>query len=148
MSTRNPLPYSNQFERGHSFNWAGAWKTNTHYFNDQYVTDFIVYDGCILVCRKNHLSTTPPEIILDANGRPADVSTPYWEFVVDTVKSNPLDISDITYDEQNKELSINYIDGRSDTFSIDIKISDTSIHVGPEPPENDNKIWIDTSDEI
>ena len=148
MSTRNPLPYSNQFERGHSFNWAGAWKTNTHYFNDQYVTDFIVYDGCILVCRKNHLSTTPPEIILDANRRPADVSTPYWEFVVDTVKSNPLDISDITYDEQNKELSINYIDGRSDTFSIDIKISDTSIHVGPEPPENDNKIWIDTSDEI
>ena len=57
MSTRNPLPFSNQFERGHSFNWAGKWEIGKFYFNDPYVTDFVVYDNnMLLVCRENHES--------------------------------------------------------------------------------------------
>lgn len=82
MNTHNPLPFSNQFERGHSFNWAGEWKENTHYFNNQYVTDFISLDGMLLACRKDHLSEKPlkPEPILQ-NGEIVGTSSPYWIFI-------------------------------------------------------------------
>ena len=83
MSTFNNLPYSNQFERGHSFNWAGQWKSNTHYFNDEYVTDFVVCDGMILACRSNHLSseTLKPKPVVHL-GRIVDVDSPYWSFIM------------------------------------------------------------------
>lgn len=83
MSTKNPLPFSNQFERGHSFNWAGKWTSGKYYMNDEYVTDFIVYQTAILVCRKNHQSSRelePKLIIID--GRIVGVDSPYWGFVV------------------------------------------------------------------
>lgn len=82
MNTHNPLPFSNQFERGHSFNWAGEWKENTHYFNNQYVTDFISLDGMLLACRKDHLSEKPlkPAPIIQ-NGDIVGTSSPYWIFI-------------------------------------------------------------------
>lgn len=84
MSTRNSLPFSNQFERGHSFNWAGQWEEGKHYFNDEYVTDFITFGSCTLACRKNHISTqeNKPKIIFDNNNNtPIGVEGQLWSFV-------------------------------------------------------------------
>jgi len=83
MTTYNKLPYSNQFERGHSFNWAGHWKEGKYYYNDSYVTDFVVYNNAVLVCRKNHMSSSElePKIIY-IDGKISDVDSSYWEFVL------------------------------------------------------------------
>ena len=147
MSTFNKLPYSNQFERGHSFNWAGHWKPNTHYFNDEYVTDFVVFNSCLLACRQNHLSSDEPVLVF-VEGRVQDVEGMDWEFVADLTKENPAEISGMSYDEQSGTLTITYFGGKSDTFNINVKLSDSTIHTGPTPPENTNKIWIDTNDTL
>lgn len=81
------VQYSNQFERGHSFNWAGKWEKGKYYLNDDYVTDFIVYNGVILACRKNHQSSEelePKLVVYD--GKIQDVDSPYWNFVLSTGK--------------------------------------------------------------
>lgn len=81
MTTYNKLPYSNQFERGHSFNWAGHWKEGRYYYNDSYVTDFVVLENVVLVCRKNHLSSDKPEFVYK-DGKIVDIKSPFWEFVL------------------------------------------------------------------
>ena len=81
MSTKNGLPFSNQFERGHSFNWAGKWTAGKYYMNDEYVTDFIVHQNVILVCRKNHQAVTEPQFIYK-DGKIIDVDSPFWEFIL------------------------------------------------------------------
>ena len=84
MSTKNRLPFSNQFERGHSFNWAGQWADGKYYFNDEYVTDFITYGSCTLACRKNHISSeeNKPVIIYDSQtNTPIGVEGTFWSFV-------------------------------------------------------------------
>lgn len=82
MTTYSKLPYSNQFERGHSFNWAGHWKEGKYYYNDSYVTDFVIHKDMILVCRKNHLSTADlePEPVI-FQGEIIDVKSTHWEFI-------------------------------------------------------------------
>ena len=96
MSTKNSLPFSNQFERGHSFNWAGEWKSGTYYFNDEYVTDFIVLDGVILACRKNHEASTKPAFYY-SEGRVVGIDSPYWEFVMAPMMENNTSIIDSEY---------------------------------------------------
>lgn len=79
--TKNKLPFSNQFERGHSFNWAGKWTSGKYYMNDEYVTDFVALNNVILVCRKNHQATDTPTFIY-SEGKIVDVDSPFWEFVL------------------------------------------------------------------
>ena len=89
MTTYNKLPYSNQFERGHSFNWAGHWTPGKYYYNNSYVTDFVIHRDMILVCRKDHISSAelePIPIIL--NGEIKDVESSYWEFIASPRISN------------------------------------------------------------
>lgn len=81
MTTKNGLPFSNQFERGHSFNWAGKWTSGKYYMNDEYVTDFIVHKNVILVCRKNHQAVSEPQFIYQ-DGKVVDVDSPFWEFIM------------------------------------------------------------------
>ena len=81
--TKNKLPYSNQFERGHSFNWAGKWTAGKYYMNDEYVTDFVVYESAILACRKNHQASLDLEpVLVYYEGKVSDVDSPYWDFIV------------------------------------------------------------------
>lgn len=80
MSTRNSLPFSNQFERGHSFNWADKWQKGKYYFNNEYTTDFVIYNSCILACREDHLSDIEPQLVYQ-DGVPVDVEGNLWSFV-------------------------------------------------------------------
>lgn len=97
MTTINKLPFSNQFERGHSFNWAGDWKVGRYYYNDEYVTDFVVYDSSVVLsCRENHTATeeTEPELIYDESGKVIGVDSIYWSFVLQSeVPSMKLEIA-------------------------------------------------------
>ena len=102
MSTKNKLQFSNQFERGHSFNWAGEWAEGKYYFNDEYVTDFVKYGSCILVCRKSHQSSEALRpVIVYSDGIPSDVDSIYWEFIGSTLNPN---VMTVLTEEQYQEL--------------------------------------------
>ena len=96
MSTKNKLPFSNQFERGHSFNWAGQWQRGKYYFNDEYVTDFVVLNNCVLVCRKNHQSSIVPSFVY-VEGKIVDVDSPYWGFVLCAETQSEVSIASATF---------------------------------------------------
>ena len=89
-------PFSNQFERGHSFRYAGAWQSGKYYLNDDYVTDFISYGSCFLACRQSHLSSNDNKPVIlyddDPSGEylrtPVDVSGPLWEFSGTAIDKN------------------------------------------------------------
>ncbi len=87
MTTRNSLPFSNQFERGHSFNWAGIWTEGKYYLNDEYVTDFAICDNMLLSCRKNHEATNENKPIpIWSNNKIIGVESIYWSFIADLTK--------------------------------------------------------------
>lgn len=144
MTTYNKLPYSNQFERGHSFNWAGQWKPGRYYYNNSYVTDFVIYNHAVLVCRKDHLASAElePELIV-SGGETVDVNSSYWEFIVAVSGDSSYLIQNMVYDDRTKSITIFYGGNRSETFPLNI--IDTSIHIGSSPPEDLHKLWLDTS---
>lgn len=55
--------HSRDFYKGTSFKMSGVWAPNTHYFNDEYIVDFVTFVdpetkvGVLLSCNKSHLST-------------------------------------------------------------------------------------------
>lgn len=74
-SARGSYAMSNSADiyRGTSFKFSGSWTENTHYFNDEYIVDFVSYNGTLWACQFNHLST---------NGtQPSDHSR-YWTEVI------------------------------------------------------------------
>lgn len=79
---------SRDFYKGRSFNFAEEWSLGVHYFNDGYITDFVSFNGALLVCRKSHISTEENRPILlyqdEADSkRPTGIdSSPYWDFVL------------------------------------------------------------------
>lgn len=48
---------TNNAYKGTSFNFSGQWAAGVHYFNDEYVVDFVSWDGSLWACQRNHLST-------------------------------------------------------------------------------------------
>lgn len=79
--------HTRDFYKGKSFNYALSWANNTHYFNDEYITDFVSYQGALLACRRSHLSSSNNEPIL-IYGDPSNpdkitgVDSPLWDFVL------------------------------------------------------------------
>lgn len=76
--------YTRDYYRGRSFNFANEWSKNTHYFNDEYNTDFVSYKGALLVCNISHLSDTSnePTLLYDGDSKlPTGVRSEYWDFV-------------------------------------------------------------------
>lgn len=104
MSTHNKLPFSNQFERGHSFNWAGEWTAGKYYYNDEYVTDFVTYHNVVLECRISHLATEDlePQLIYKDNEL-IGIDSQYWGYVIGVPSEFNLatkeDIDNLNYDE-------------------------------------------------
>ena len=73
------------FYRGKSFHFSGKWASGVHYYNDDYVADFIVKDSVLLICAKSHLSTSanePTSFIKDELGNIVGVNSEYWDFVI------------------------------------------------------------------
>lgn len=76
---------SRDFYRGTSFKMSGYWTPNTHYFNDEYIVDFVAWDGALLSCVRSHISSESnrPVVIKDESGAVIGIKTnPYWIYVM------------------------------------------------------------------
>lgn len=80
---------SRDFYKGTSFR-CNVWSENTHYFHDENYVDFVVYDGTLLMCMRNHISSEDNQPILKREGTVAVglERNPLWEFVIGGVYSN------------------------------------------------------------
>lgn len=80
------LNNSQDIYKGTSFKFSGEWTPGVHYFNDEYIIDFVTYDEKLWVCARNNISS----IVYDESGAitggnyPAENSR-YWDFVIGTI---------------------------------------------------------------
>ena len=56
------LQNSRDFYKGTSFKMSGEWKSGIHYFNDEYIIDFVAYEQTLWACQRSHISdlSNPP----------------------------------------------------------------------------------------
>lgn len=76
---------SRDFYRGTSFKMSGYWTPNTHYFNDEYIVDFVAWDGALLSCVRSHISSESnrPVVVKEESGAVIGIKTnPYWIYVM------------------------------------------------------------------
>lgn len=96
--------------KGTSFKFSGPWSANTHYFNDEYIIDFVSDGGSLWACQRSHLSTEAQ--------RPGDRSV-FWTRVISgvpgqvyvpVVKDNVLTF-ELSDDASKAEIAIEKIKG-------------------------------------
>lgn len=75
---------SRDFYKGTSFKMAGEWMTNTHYFNDEYIIDFVAFEGALLSCTRSHTSSSlnMPELVWEENKIIGIKPNLFWAFVM------------------------------------------------------------------
>lgn len=75
---------SRDFYKGTSFKMAGEWITNTHYFNDEYIVDFVSFEGALLSCIRSHTSSSlnMPELVWENDKIIGIKPNLFWAFVM------------------------------------------------------------------
>lgn len=75
---------SRDFYKGTSFKMAGEWITNTHYFNDEYIVDFVSFEGALLSCVRSHTSSllNMPELVRENDKIIGIKPNLFWAFVM------------------------------------------------------------------
>lgn len=75
---------SRDFYKGTSFKMAGEWITNTHYFNDEYIVDFVSFEGALLSCVRSHTSSSlnMPELVWEEDKIIGIKPNLFWAFVM------------------------------------------------------------------
>lgn len=84
--------HSRDFYKGTSFVMSGNWTPNIHYFNDEYITNFVSFIdpetkiGVLLACNKSHISSKNgcdvPKLKFE-NGKVIGIEqNPYWTFIM------------------------------------------------------------------
>lgn len=75
---------SRDFYKGTSFKMAGEWITNTHYFNDEYIVDFVSFEGALLSCTRSHTSSSlnMPELVWENDKIIGIKPNLFWAFVM------------------------------------------------------------------
>lgn len=75
---------SRDFYKGTSFKMAGEWITNTHYFNDEYIVDFVSFEGALLSCIRSHTSSSlnMPELVRQNDKIIGIKPNLFWAFVM------------------------------------------------------------------
>lgn len=75
---------SRDFYKGTSFKMAGEWMTNTHYFNDEYIIDFVAFEGALLSCTRSHTSSSlnMPELVWENDKIIGIKPNLFWAFVM------------------------------------------------------------------
>lgn len=75
---------SRDFYKGTSFKMAGEWMTNTHYFNDEYIVDFVSFEGALLSCIRSHTSSSlnMPELVRENDKIIGIKPNLFWAFVM------------------------------------------------------------------
>ena len=75
---------SRDFYKGTSFKMAGAWTPDTHYFNDEYIVDFVSCEGALLSCVRSHTSSSlnMPELVRENDKIIGIKPNLFWAFVM------------------------------------------------------------------
>lgn len=75
---------SRDFYKGTSFKMAGEWMTNIHYFNDEYIIDFVAFEGALLSCIRSHISSSlnMPELVRENDKIIGIKPNLFWAFVM------------------------------------------------------------------
>lgn len=75
---------SRDFYKGTSFKMAGEWMTNIHYFNDEYIIDFVAFEGALLSCTRSHTSSSlnMPELVRENDKIIGIKPNLFWAFVM------------------------------------------------------------------
>lgn len=75
---------SRDFYKGTSFKMAGEWITNTHYFNDEYIVDFVSFEGALLSCIRSHTSSSlnMPELVRENDKIIGIKPNLFWAFIM------------------------------------------------------------------
>ena len=75
---------SRDFYKGTSFKMTGEWITNTHYFNDEYIVDFVSFEGALLSCTRSHTSSSlnMPELVWENDKIIGIKPNLFWAFVM------------------------------------------------------------------
>lgn len=71
-----------KYYKGKSFRWAGYWKSGEHYFNDEYIVDFVSIEGAMCICEISHFSNEDNKPILkyDNKGNVVGLeNTKFWQ---------------------------------------------------------------------
>lgn len=149
------LNNSQDIYKGTSFKFSGEWTPNTHYFNDEYIIDFVTYNHKLWACSRNHLSSS------DLSNAPSDKSR-YWDIALDGVPGTPGLTPVVKVIDYNNEAYLCYgydIDGVVEEWHKLCPMSelrgekgekgDDVCYVGDSAPSKDSnyQIWFDTSDE-
>ncbi len=75
---------SRDFYKGTSFQMNKGWFPDTHYYNDEFIVSFVSYDGALIFCKQNHMSSiiSMPVVIKDGEGLVIGIEpSEYWDFV-------------------------------------------------------------------
>ena len=81
---KNKILNSRDFYKGKSFRFAHEWHDGITYFNDDFYTDFVVYQNVLLACKNTHTSNSlnAPVIIYDGIQPIGVRNTEFWSFVL------------------------------------------------------------------
>lgn len=81
---KNKILNSRDFYKGKSFRFAHEWHDGITYFNDDFYTDFVVYQNVLLACKNTHTSNSlnVPVIIYDGIQPIGVKNTEFWSFVL------------------------------------------------------------------
>ena len=133
----NPIKHSLDTKRGKSFNFVGKLTEGSYYFNDNFVQDFVSYQGALLACKRSHQCTPEnlPELVVTEDNVIIDIETNlYWDFVSAGPKLAS-DILRIYYNEHNQIVIVN-ADGTTDVIDIKNAAGGIPIYVGDKEPED------------
>lgn len=78
---RDRILESRDFYKGKSFRYS-EWRQGHTYYNDEWYTDFVSYEGVLLACQATHPAVEAPEILRDSNNNPYGVKSSVWSFVM------------------------------------------------------------------
>lgn len=81
---KNKILNSRDFYKGKSFRFAHEWHDGITYFNDDFYTDFVVYQNVLLACKNTHTSNSlnVPVIIYDGIQPIGIKNSEFWSFVL------------------------------------------------------------------
>lgn len=102
---RDRILESRDFYKGKSFRYLGAWDSGHTYYNDDWYTDFVSYEGALLACNHTHMSANEPELVRDADGNIYGVQSSDWTFVMTGTPGPQGQVYKPAYNESTGELT-------------------------------------------
>lgn len=80
-STKHMEPYY----KGRSMNYVGTWTEGTRYFSDEFVVDFVSFEGCLLACKQTNTAQVDTIPVIQYNDHHVPIGlmdSTYWQFVM------------------------------------------------------------------